>query len=172
MLLLLFLQVRGCVRALSVSLSTSSSESNGWNLGRLNHVAIAVPDLDRAATLYRDVLGAKVSEVVVSILQCVFTANYVLCHFMSLQPLLMNKYLNSPRGHNYGLLPLQDKIKAGLIPPPPIRHNYGLLPLQDKIKAGLIPPNGHNYCSSIGYIWLPYPCGHCIKCPSGHDNHV
>ena len=28
-------------------------------IGRLNHVAIVVPDLDTAATLYRDTLGAK-----------------------------------------------------------------------------------------------------------------
>ena len=31
-------------------------------LGRLNHVALAVPDLAAAARLYRDVLGAAVSE--------------------------------------------------------------------------------------------------------------
>ena len=31
-------------------------------LGRLNHVAIAVPDLAEAARLYRERLGAKVSE--------------------------------------------------------------------------------------------------------------
>jgi methylmalonyl-CoA/ethylmalonyl-CoA epimerase len=31
-------------------------------IGRLNHVAIAVPDLARAAALYRDSLGASVSE--------------------------------------------------------------------------------------------------------------
>ncbi|MBX9804771.1 MAG: methylmalonyl-CoA epimerase [Alphaproteobacteria bacterium] len=31
-------------------------------LNRLNHVAIAVPDLKKAAAFYRDVLGAKVSE--------------------------------------------------------------------------------------------------------------
>ena len=31
-------------------------------IGRLNHVAIAVPDLDAAAALYRDTLGAVVSE--------------------------------------------------------------------------------------------------------------
>lgn len=31
-------------------------------IGRLNHVAIAVPDLVAASTLYRDTLGAKVSE--------------------------------------------------------------------------------------------------------------
>jgi len=31
-------------------------------IGKLNHVAIAVPDLDAATRLYRDILGAKVSE--------------------------------------------------------------------------------------------------------------
>ena len=30
-------------------------------MGKLNHVAIAVPDLDAATALYRDVLGAEVS---------------------------------------------------------------------------------------------------------------
>jgi len=30
-------------------------------IGRLNHVAIAVPDLDKATAVYRDILGAKVS---------------------------------------------------------------------------------------------------------------
>ena len=30
-------------------------------IGRLNHIAIAVPDLERSAALYRDTLGAKVS---------------------------------------------------------------------------------------------------------------
>jgi methylmalonyl-CoA/ethylmalonyl-CoA epimerase len=33
-------------------------------IGRLNHVAIAVPDLDAAVRTYRDVLGAKVSAPV------------------------------------------------------------------------------------------------------------
>ncbi len=33
-------------------------------IGRLNHVAIAVPDLEAAAAVYRDVLGAKVSAPV------------------------------------------------------------------------------------------------------------
>src|SRR5579864_6518042 len=33
-------------------------------IGRLNHVAIAVPDLAWAAALYRDVLGAAVSAAV------------------------------------------------------------------------------------------------------------
>jgi len=31
-------------------------------IGKLNHVAIAVPDLDEAARIYRDVLGAKISQ--------------------------------------------------------------------------------------------------------------
>jgi methylmalonyl-CoA/ethylmalonyl-CoA epimerase len=31
-------------------------------IGRLNHVAIAVPDLDAACALYREVLGAALSE--------------------------------------------------------------------------------------------------------------
>ncbi|MBV8093023.1 MAG: methylmalonyl-CoA epimerase [Acetobacteraceae bacterium] len=31
-------------------------------IGRLNHVAIAVPNLEKAAATYRNVLGAKVSE--------------------------------------------------------------------------------------------------------------
>ena len=31
-------------------------------LGRLNHVAIAVPDLDQAIRTYRDILGAEVSR--------------------------------------------------------------------------------------------------------------
>jgi len=34
-----------------------------WKLGRLNHVAIATPDLEKSTALYRDVLGATVSEV-------------------------------------------------------------------------------------------------------------
>jgi methylmalonyl-CoA/ethylmalonyl-CoA epimerase len=31
-------------------------------IGRLNHIAIAVPDLDAAAALYRDTLGAHVTQ--------------------------------------------------------------------------------------------------------------
>lgn len=33
-------------------------------LGRLNHVAIAVPDIAAAAAVYRDTLGAEVTEAV------------------------------------------------------------------------------------------------------------
>lgn len=40
------------------SLATISDQL--WRLGRLNHVAIATNDLDKATALYRDVMGAKV----------------------------------------------------------------------------------------------------------------
>jgi len=33
-------------------------------IGRLNHVAIAVPDLEAAAAIYRGMLGAEVSAAV------------------------------------------------------------------------------------------------------------
>ncbi|RVE74395.1 hypothetical protein OJAV_G00022120 [Oryzias javanicus] len=51
------------------SLSTTVPLSQGvpgavWKLGKLNHIAIAVPDMERATALYRDVLGATVSEKV------------------------------------------------------------------------------------------------------------
>jgi len=42
--------------------SAATGSSPVWKLGKLNHVAIAVPDLEAATALYRDVLGATVSE--------------------------------------------------------------------------------------------------------------
>jgi methylmalonyl-CoA/ethylmalonyl-CoA epimerase len=54
---------RTIVPLLSAShIHTNTANQDVWKLGRLNHVAIAVPDIDKAAALYRDVLGAKVSE--------------------------------------------------------------------------------------------------------------
>ncbi len=41
-----------------------ASKSEDEMIGKLNHVAIAVPDLGSAAALYRDTLGAKVSRPV------------------------------------------------------------------------------------------------------------
>ncbi|POI19726.1 hypothetical protein CIB84_016529 [Bambusicola thoracicus] len=52
------------LRTLLSSNSSQSIPSCLWKLGRLNHVAIAVPDLDKAQSLYKDVLGAQVSETV------------------------------------------------------------------------------------------------------------
>jgi methylmalonyl-CoA/ethylmalonyl-CoA epimerase len=39
-----------------------ATPSLGIEVGRLNHVAIAVPDLASSSAFYRDTLGAKVSE--------------------------------------------------------------------------------------------------------------
>ncbi|XP_045680990.1 methylmalonyl-CoA epimerase, mitochondrial [Phyllostomus hastatus] len=52
------------VRALSTLKSPPQVARAVWSLGRLNHVAIAVPDLEKARAFYRDVLGAQVSEAV------------------------------------------------------------------------------------------------------------
>ena len=37
--------------------------SSLWKLGRLNHVAIATPDLLKSVSLYRDVMGAAVRYI-------------------------------------------------------------------------------------------------------------
>ncbi|EHB04966.1 Methylmalonyl-CoA epimerase, mitochondrial, partial [Heterocephalus glaber] len=52
------------VRAFSMSQSRHQMAGPVWNLGRLNHVAIAVPDLEKATAFYKNILGAQVSEVV------------------------------------------------------------------------------------------------------------
>ena len=33
-----------------------------WKLGRLNHIAIATPDLAASSSLYKNILGAEISE--------------------------------------------------------------------------------------------------------------
>ncbi|XP_046373659.1 methylmalonyl-CoA epimerase, mitochondrial-like [Haliotis rufescens] len=48
---------RSCIRTLK-----SSPSSQAWKVGKVNHIAIAVPDLEKATSLYRDVLGARVSD--------------------------------------------------------------------------------------------------------------
>lgn len=53
------------VRSFSLSVPVRQGVPQAlWKLGRLNHVAIAVPDLEKATALYRDVLGAQVSATV------------------------------------------------------------------------------------------------------------
>ncbi|XP_045141624.1 methylmalonyl-CoA epimerase, mitochondrial [Echinops telfairi] len=46
-----------------MSQSSYKVSDSEWNLGRLNHIAVAVPDLEKASTFYKSVLGAEVSEV-------------------------------------------------------------------------------------------------------------
>nr|XP_048290717.1 methylmalonyl-CoA epimerase, mitochondrial isoform X2 [Myodes glareolus] len=50
-------------RSFSVSQSLQQVSGPVWNLGRLNHVAVAVPDLEKASSFYRDVLGAQVDNI-------------------------------------------------------------------------------------------------------------
>lgn len=45
----------------NVYASTLGSHHAVWKLGKFNHVAIAVPDLEKATAFYRDVLNAAVS---------------------------------------------------------------------------------------------------------------
>nr|XP_056722116.1 methylmalonyl-CoA epimerase, mitochondrial [Euleptes europaea] len=53
------------VRTFSVSHHSAQKPAGSfWKLGRLNHVAIAVPDLERSKSFYKEVLGADVSETV------------------------------------------------------------------------------------------------------------
>eukprot|EP01116_Phalansterium_solitarium_P020455 TRINITY_DN6048_c0_g1_i1.p1 TRINITY_DN6048_c0_g1~~TRINITY_DN6048_c0_g1_i1.p1 ORF type:complete len:203 (+),score=29.85 TRINITY_DN6048_c0_g1_i1:92-610(+) len=52
----------GCARMSTVA--GVSEPVNALSLGRLNHVAIAVSNLQESISLYKDVLGAKVSEPV------------------------------------------------------------------------------------------------------------
>merc|ERR1712147_1229 len=46
---------------LAATRSIVSRFSSAWSLGALNHVAIAVPDLDEATSFYRDVLKGDVT---------------------------------------------------------------------------------------------------------------
>ncbi|XP_048185289.1 methylmalonyl-CoA epimerase, mitochondrial [Perognathus longimembris pacificus] len=51
-------------RAFSTSQPLHQPDNPVWKVGRLNHVAIAVPDLPKTMAFYRNVMGAKVSEAV------------------------------------------------------------------------------------------------------------
>lgn len=50
------------VRMIHTSTPAMCAQKRLFNVGKLNHVAIAVPDIDKTAAMYRDTLGAKVSE--------------------------------------------------------------------------------------------------------------
>ncbi|XP_041607046.1 methylmalonyl-CoA epimerase, mitochondrial-like [Vulpes lagopus] len=51
------------VRTFSTSQSSLQVAGPVWNLGRLNHIAVAVPDLEKAKAFYKNILGAQISEV-------------------------------------------------------------------------------------------------------------
>ena len=44
--------------------NASGSAGEVWKLGKLNHIAIAVPSLEKSVKFYKEVLGAQVSETV------------------------------------------------------------------------------------------------------------
>ena len=44
--------------------------SSLWKLGRLNHVAIATPDLLKSVSLYRDIMGAAVRYITKKLIFC------------------------------------------------------------------------------------------------------
>jgi len=74
-------------------------------IGRLNHVAIAVPDLAWAAALYRDVLGAEVSAPVP------LPAHGVTTVFVSLPNAKIE--LLSPLGENSPIASFLERNPAG-----------------------------------------------------------
>lgn len=52
------------LRTFFASRALHQEAGSAWNLGPLNHVAIAVPDLEKAKAFYKSVLRAQVSEPV------------------------------------------------------------------------------------------------------------
>jgi len=57
-----FLPLPATSRATFSTTTTRLSAPEAWKLGRLNHIAIVVPDLAKSTAMYRDMLGAEVSE--------------------------------------------------------------------------------------------------------------
>lgn len=43
-------------------LHSTHPKTRTWNVLKVNHVAVAVPDLEKISTLYKDILGIKTSE--------------------------------------------------------------------------------------------------------------
>jgi methylmalonyl-CoA/ethylmalonyl-CoA epimerase len=96
-------------------------------IGRLNHIAIAVPDLAKAAALYRDALGAKVSAPVP------LPAHGVTTVFVELPNTKIE--LLHPLGDGSPIAPFLDRNPAGGI------HHVcyevpDILAARDKLKAG------------------------------------
>lgn len=51
-----------CIHPAPVSTSSQDSHCSGVRAGRLNHIAIAVPNVEEAAQTFEKVLGSKVSQ--------------------------------------------------------------------------------------------------------------
>jgi methylmalonyl-CoA/ethylmalonyl-CoA epimerase len=74
-------------------------------IGRLNHVAIAVPDLEKAMAVYRDALGAEVKEPV-DLPEHGVTVSFVLLPNTKIE-------LLQPLGENSPILGFLEKNKNG-----------------------------------------------------------
>ncbi len=96
-------------------------------IGKLNHVAMAVPDLAAAAALYRDTLGAKVSA------PTEVPAHGVTVVFVELPNTKIE--LLHPLGDNSPIAPFLERSPAGGV------HHVcfevdDILAARDKLKAG------------------------------------
>ena len=78
-------------------------------IGKLNHVAIAVPDLDKAVAVYRDALGANVSAATDE------PDHGVTVVFVELENTKIE--LLHPLGDNSPIQPFLDKNPSGGMPP-------------------------------------------------------
>jgi len=52
----------GAISSSPFSTTPTDHSNPAWKLGRLNHIAIVVPDLPASVAMYRDMLGADVGE--------------------------------------------------------------------------------------------------------------
>ncbi|XP_057581043.1 methylmalonyl-CoA epimerase, mitochondrial isoform X1 [Hippopotamus amphibius kiboko] len=125
-------------RMFSMSLSSHQVAGPVWNLGRLNHVAVAVPDLEKAKAFYKNVLGAQVGETVP------LPEHGVSVVFVTLANTKME--LLHPLGNDSPVAGFLQKNKAGgmhhicieLFPPPSgIRDSEN--------RMGPQPPGEHSY---------------------------
>nr|XP_033708155.1 methylmalonyl-CoA epimerase, mitochondrial isoform X1 [Tursiops truncatus] len=135
------------VRTFAMSLSSHQAADPVWNLGRLNHVAVAVPDLEKAKAFYKNVLGAQVGETVP------LPEHGVSVVFVNLGNTKME--LLHPLGNDSPIAGFLQKNKAGgmhhicieLFPPP--------LGIRDsENRMGPQPPGEHSYYTNRGLILL------------------
>ncbi|CAG0897388.1 unnamed protein product [Darwinula stevensoni] len=99
-----------CTRVISRGFHVSCPTKKGipdvvWKLGRLNHVAIACQDFEKPVALYKNVMGAKVSETVAQPEHGVYTV------FVNLENTKLE--LLKPYGDKSPIKGFLDKNKAG-----------------------------------------------------------
>merc|ERR1712193_171002 len=93
------------VQTASFSRSSVAGSDKKWKVGKLNHVAIAVPNMEDSIHFYRNILGAVVSEVHPQPEHGVYTA------FVELGDTKIELLL--PYGDNSPIAKFLEKNKAG-----------------------------------------------------------